>query len=388
MNFACVNSVRLSHQVRHQTGRLPGSRPWLVMIHALGTEQRIWEPVLAELGGDFNVLTYDLRGHGLSAAPEGPYSMDTHVADLLGLMDSVGIERATLVGVSVGAQIAVATVAAAAAGRITALVLCNSGLRIGSSSSWGERIAAVSSGGMAAVADAVVDGWLFKASSDCRQGYREMLLRTPVEGYLGTASTLRDTDLSQIAGRVKLPVLCLASTEDRATPPAVTEQLSQALAGSAFKLLPLSAHLPVLERPADFAAHLREFLESLQECGPYERGMGKRRFVFGDAYVDRAGRDATEFEQDFQRFVTEGPWANLWTRDYLTDRERSLITLAILATLTQDEEVELHVRATRNTGASKRDVTEALLHVAVYAGFPAANAAFRAARKAYGQEAV
>ena len=113
----------------------------------------------------------------------------------------------------------------------------------------------------------------------------------------------------------------------------------------------------------------------------FEIGMETRRSVLGDAHVDRAEAAKTEFDADFQRFITEGAWGSVWSRPGLTKRERSLITIALLAALGHDEEVAMHVRATANTGATAEDIKEALLHVAVYAGVPAANRAFKIAKR-------
>lgn len=113
----------------------------------------------------------------------------------------------------------------------------------------------------------------------------------------------------------------------------------------------------------------------------FEQGMQTRRSVLGDAHVDRATARATPFDADFQAFITEGAWGSVWSRPGLSKRERSLITLALLAAAGHDEEVAMHVRATENTGASPDDIKEALLHVAVYAGVPAANRAFRIAKE-------
>ena len=110
--------------------------------------------------------------------------------------------------------------------------------------------------------------------------------------------------------------------------------------------------------------------------------MAVRRSVLGDAHVDRAEVAKTAFDEDFQRFITEGAWGSVWSRPGLTKRERSLVTIALLAALGHDEEVAMHVRATANTDASAGDIKEALLHVAVYAGVPAANRAFKIAKKA------
>jgi 4-carboxymuconolactone decarboxylase len=112
-----------------------------------------------------------------------------------------------------------------------------------------------------------------------------------------------------------------------------------------------------------------------------ETGMTVRRSVLGDAHVDRAEAAKTEFDTPFQEFITEGAWGTVWAGDTFTRRERSIVTIALLAALGHDEELAMHVRASRNTGAGASDIREALMHVAVYAGVPAANRAFKIAKK-------
>lgn len=114
---------------------------------------------------------------------------------------------------------------------------------------------------------------------------------------------------------------------------------------------------------------------------PFERGMATRRAVLGDAHVNGATARMSPFDADFQSFITEGAWGSVWSRPGLSKRERSLVTIALLAALGHDEELAMHVRATANTGASPEDIKEALLHVAVYAGVPAANRAFKVAKE-------
>lgn len=113
----------------------------------------------------------------------------------------------------------------------------------------------------------------------------------------------------------------------------------------------------------------------------YEEGMAMRRRVLGDAYVDRAEKAKTSLDAPFQALITEAAWGHVWSRPQLSLRERSLITIALLAALGHDEEVAMHVRATANTGASAADIMEALLHVALYAGVPAANRAIKIAKR-------
>jgi len=115
----------------------------------------------------------------------------------------------------------------------------------------------------------------------------------------------------------------------------------------------------------------------------YRQGMATRRAVLGDAHVDRAEAAKTDFDLPFQELITEAAWGHVWSRPELTKRERSLLTIALLAALGHDDEVAMHVRATANTGATRDDIREALLHVAIYAGVPAANHAIKIAKKTF-----
>lgn len=123
----------------------------------------------------------------------------------------------------------------------------------------------------------------------------------------------------------------------------------------------------------------------MSESERYKAGMAIRRQVLGDAHVDRATAQMTPLDADFQTFITETAWGALWSRPNFSKRERSIVTIALLAALGQDDEVAMHVRATSNTGATKEDVREALMHVAVYAGVPAANHAFKIIKRVYAE---
>jgi 4-carboxymuconolactone decarboxylase len=119
----------------------------------------------------------------------------------------------------------------------------------------------------------------------------------------------------------------------------------------------------------------------LPDKDSFEIGRQTRKDVLGEAHVAKSDAARSDFNEDFLRFITAGAWGSVWSRPGLTRRERSMITIALLAALGHDEEVAMHVRATANTGASAGDIKEALLHVAVYAGVPAANRAFKIAKK-------
>jgi 4-carboxymuconolactone decarboxylase len=117
----------------------------------------------------------------------------------------------------------------------------------------------------------------------------------------------------------------------------------------------------------------------------YRQGMATRRAVLGDNHVERTQSGSTDFDRPFQELITEAAWGHVWSRPTLSKRERSIVTIALLAALGQDDEVAMHVHATANTGATRDDVCEALLHVAIYAGVPAANHAIKIAKQVFEQ---
>ncbi|MGC1504482.1 MAG: 4-carboxymuconolactone decarboxylase [Sulfitobacter sp.] len=120
----------------------------------------------------------------------------------------------------------------------------------------------------------------------------------------------------------------------------------------------------------------------------FEKGMATRRRVLGDAHVDRAEANKTAFDAPFQNMITEGAWGTLWTDDSISDRDRSMLTLSLLAATGNFEEIPMHIRATANTGASPQDVLQAFMHVAVYAGVPKANHAIKLAKQTFAEMGV
>lgn len=117
----------------------------------------------------------------------------------------------------------------------------------------------------------------------------------------------------------------------------------------------------------------------------FDAGMATRRQILGAAHVDAATAATTGFDQPFQEMITETAWGNLWANDRISRRERSMLTLALLAATGNFDEIPMHIRATQNTGASQQDVMEAFLHVAVYAGVPKANHAIKLAKATYAE---
>jgi 3-oxoadipate enol-lactonase/4-carboxymuconolactone decarboxylase len=158
--------------------------------------------------------------------------------------------------------------------------------------------------------------------------------------------------------------------------------IRDAIPGAALTVVAGARHL------ANIEAHdvvTRAIVDHLLRFGARERGMRTRREVLGDAHVDAAIARATELDADFQDFITRYAWGDVWTRPALDRRTRSMITLTALASLGRLEELALHVRAARRNGLSEEEIAEVLLHTAIYAGVPAANAAFGVARRVLGE---
>lgn len=124
---------------------------------------------------------------------------------------------------------------------------------------------------------------------------------------------------------------------------------------------------------------------SNQPLDRHAQGMSTRRRTLGNAHVDRAEANKTDFDLPFQNLITEAAWGHVWSRDTISPRERSMLTIALLAGLGNDHELAMHIRATANTGASQADVLEALLHVAIYAGVPRANHAIKIAKETFAE---
>ena len=256
--------ANLDHLTLHYRLEGEGS-PTLVFLNSLGSDLRIWDGVVASLEGRCRVLRYDLRGHGLSDAPVGPYTLEDHSSDLAALLERLGIDRAVLVGISVGGLIAL-DFARRWPERAEALVLCDTGARIGSEESWNERMAAIRQQGLPEVARTVIARWFSEDFFTRRKaeaaGYYNMLSRTPVEGYLGTCAALRDGDLRPWLGGIRRPALVLCGELDKATPPELSRELAQGL-GARLELIPQTAHLPCVEAPALVGQHIRSFLKEL-----------------------------------------------------------------------------------------------------------------------------
>ena len=214
------------------------------------------------------------------------------------------------------------------------------------------------------------------------RGLRAMLLRTDPEGYAAAAEAIAPADLTAQTSKLRVPTLIIVGDQDQSTPVATAQAMLASIQGASLIVLPNAAHIPTVEAPEAVTAAMRGFLNPGIE-DYFDAGMTVRRQVLGSAHVDRATAGITDFDRDFQAFITRTAWGAVWTRPGLDRRTRSLLTIAMMAALGHYEELKLHVRASVNTGATKADVAEVLMQVAVYGGIPAGNAAVRIAKETY-----
>lgn len=261
MQFSRINGVTIHHQVIGAAGKTP-----IVFANSLGTDFRIWRDVIVRLAGDFAVLCYDKRGHGLSDVGETPYSIQTHVDDLAALMDHCGFRDALVCGLSVGGMIAQG-LRASRPDLVSGLILCDTAHKIATPEFWNARIAAVEADGVEAVADAVMPRWFapdFLKTVEC-QGYRNMLVRQPAAGYAATCAAIRDADLTETARQTDVPAIVVAGEYDGATPPALCGDLAKLIPGARFELVKDAGHIVPVEQPGILAEIIRAFAIHAQQ---------------------------------------------------------------------------------------------------------------------------
>jgi 3-oxoadipate enol-lactonase / 4-carboxymuconolactone decarboxylase len=378
--------IEIGGLTTHVEAEGPQHGETVLLLHSLGTTLHVWNPQAAALARTYRVVRPDLRGHGLTETPRGDYTMEQLARDALGVLDALGVRRAHVCGISIGGRIAMA-MAALDPERIASLILCDTALEFQPAEMWQQRMDAVAQGGMAAVADAVMERWVLDQSLPSSKGLRRMLLRTDPTGYAGCAAALRDTRASEVAGRITCPTTVVVGDKDASTPPSAAQAVQEAIPGSELVTIADAAHIPTFEREAEVTRALTDHLRKRAAAAApaaasaAEAGNAVRRAVLGDAHVDRSESRTTPIDAPFRDFILEGVWGRVWTRPGLARRDRSLLCLGILAALGHEEELRLHVRATRNTGVTEEEIAEVLLQVAAYAGVPAANSALRAAKE-------
>lgn len=373
MDVLKINASHLAYRHRPGLGRT------LVLGNSLGSDQTLWDEVIAALPRGYGVLTLDLRGHGLSGGTAD--SIEGLADDVSQLIDALSLTDVLYCGVSIGGMIG-QVLAARRGDVIRGAVLCNTAARIGTAERWQERIAAVESAGVAGIADTIVANWFgpaYAARTDRLALHQAMVARTTNTGYIAACRAIRDADLEAYATTLSMPVLCIGGSDDKSVPPDKVAALASLIPDVRTEIIDGLGHLPSLEMPEQLAALIRAFDESLPTGDA--PGLGVRRKVLGANHVDAATARITELDAAFQMLITESAWGRVWASPGISARERSMLTLALLAASGNFEEIPMHIRASARTGASLVDIREAFQHVAIYAGVPRANHALKLAKQ-------
>jgi 3-oxoadipate enol-lactonase/4-carboxymuconolactone decarboxylase len=391
MPVTSANGVELFYDL---TG--PDDAPVVVFSNSLGTTIEMWDDQVRALAARYRCLRYDTRGHGRSPVVEAPTGIDDLADDLAGLLDALEIETAHLAGLSLGGMTAQAF-AARYPGRTASLVLMATSAHLPPPETWDQRIAAVRAHGMAAIADAVVGRWFtpeFRTEAPERiRVVRDRLLRVDPRGYAACCAAIRDMDLRPRLSSITAPTLVIAGAEDPATPVAMAEDLEARIPGAQLIVISQAAHLLAVERPEAVSAHLEAFL--VRVCGEvppasggvsFAEGLANRKAALGVDYVQRSLAGASPFALPWQDFITRTAWGEIWGDPTLPWKTRSLVTLAMMVALHREEEFKLHVRPALKNGVTPEEIRSLLLQAAIYAGVPAANAAFRWVGEVLGDE--
>lgn len=263
MNTVVCNGITLRYDIAEAQEGL--NAPWLILAHSLATDLTLWDDNLAALTQKFRVLRFDTRGHGGSSAPETAYDFTLLTADVLGLMNELGIERAHFCGISMGGMIA-QHVALAAPRRIAKLVLVSttSGYPPEARALWAERIAGVRQNGLAPLVQPTLERWFTEpfrtAQPQIMQRIGALIAATPVAGYIGSGQAIASFDITDRVGAIRSPTLVIVGSEDTGTPPAMGQKIVETILGAHLETIQSASHLCNIEQAAVFNRLLLDFL--------------------------------------------------------------------------------------------------------------------------------
>ena len=377
----------------------PGDAPVVAFSNSIGTTLEMWDAQARALAERCRVLRYDTRGHGRSPVADHPVSIADLADDLASLLDALGVDRAHVVGLSLGGMTA-QSLAARRPDRVESLVLMATSAYL--PSGWDERAATVRAHGMGAIADAVIARWFtlsFAASSpEAVAPFRERFLRMDPRGYAACCGAIAEMDLRSSNAAIAAPTLIIAGADDPATPVAMMEEIRARIPQAELIVLPRAAHILAVERADLVNRHLAAFLDSVAAAVgarddarkgggvSFEAGLANRKSVLGAEHVQRSLDKAGAFAMPWQDFITRAAWGEIWGDPTIPWKTRSMLTLAMMVALHREEEFKLHVRPALKNGVTVEELRALLLQAAIYAGVPAANAAFRWVKEVLGDD--
>ncbi|WP_104176903.1 4-carboxymuconolactone decarboxylase [Cryobacterium sp. Y50] len=385
--------------------------PLIVLGPSLGTTADLWASVVPTLAATHRVLRFNLPGHGFSLRATASFTIEELADAVVGLVDSIGVDSFHYAGISLGGAIGLA-LAVNHPSRLTSLAMFCSGAKIGTSEAWTERAAAVRASGTPSLIAGSAARWFapdFLGRDPIAGSHAlDQLLDIDDESYALACEALAIFDQTDALGGIRTSVLCVSGELDTVTPTVQLQELAAHIPAARAVEIAGVAHLPALEQPIEVGALLGEWVAQASAglgrggatvpaaprpaelpcpdrtaASVYDDGMHVRRAVLGDKHVDAATAAITPETAVFQDFITRYAWGEVWTRPGLDRRIRSFLTIAALVTGGHEGELAMHVRAALTNGLSRAEISEAILHTAIYAGVPAANAAFAVARDTF-----
>ena len=238
------------------------SGPTVMLSNALGTTMQMWEPQMAALTKLFRVIRYDRRGHGKSGVPPGPYSMERFGKDVLAILDDLNIERVHWCGLSIGGMVG-QWLGANAPDRIDRLILANTSCYFPDQTNWDKRIEFIKQSGISVIANSVLASWFTRdfreREPEIVRRVRDMLLATPVDGYIASSEAIAAMDQRELLPRIKSPTLVIAGRSDTSTPLEMNEFIRSQIPGANLTILD-AAHISNIEQPHNFTDALVGFL--------------------------------------------------------------------------------------------------------------------------------
>ena len=230
----------------------PEGTPTVVLSNSLGSTPAMWDPQFPALASRLQVVRYDHRGHGRSPVPAGPYELADLGADVIAMLDRLGLERVHWCGLSLGGMVGM-WMAINAPERIDRLVLCCTSARLGPPQMWVDRAATVRAHGVEAIADAGIERWLspgfIEREPEVAAGIRAMLAATPAEGYAACCGVIERMDQVPQLGEIRAPTLVVAAADDPATPPEHGELIARSVPGARLEIVRGVRHLATIEQP-------------------------------------------------------------------------------------------------------------------------------------------
>jgi 3-oxoadipate enol-lactonase/4-carboxymuconolactone decarboxylase len=371
----------------------PESAPVVAFSNSLGATLEMWDAQVAALRGRFRCLRYDTRGHGRSSTLDLPARINDLADDLAALLEGLGIKRVHLVGLSLGGMTGQAF-AVRHPERLKSLSLMATTAFMPPRQAWLDRAELVHQEGMQAIANVTMERWFTPAfAADARlASLRERFLAVDPAGYAVCCSAIAEMDLRPGLASIQSPTLVIAGADDPATPPAMAEELCRSIAGAELVVLPRARHMLAVECHAVVNAYLTAFLDRYRERpelaipASFGVGLANRKVVLGADHVERSLAGAGPFAMPWQDFITRIAWGEIWGDPALPWKTRSLVTLSLMVALGREEEFRLHLRPALRNGVTIDELRSLLTQCAVYAGVPAANAAFRWTREELGAE--